>query len=376
MTLLLLWGICCQGGHFADQILGKEKPPWHQDGNTRIVFRESSILLQMNDEAPVEARLGFQATRILEVVAANGSHVFGPNEYQISKDQRRLIFAKSGGVPVIKGKDLFPAPGSPNSYKHRVGHPDQNMLYGPGRWFHDRQVEVTYETEEPWVETKPGAKKDLLPKTIKKLLTKKDIRIALSGDSISTGLDASFLVKAPPLQKGYPDLLIGGLEKAFGARIVLTNRAVSGTSISFGLSDWPKLVESKPDLVIVAYGMNDVGRRDPSWFGIRVKEFVTRINQDLPEAEIILVSPMLGNKEWIHTPAEMFGAYRDQLAALEKPGVALADVTSVWQTLLTHKHSHDLTGNGLNHPNDFGHRLYAWTLLALLEKPKTKRTSP
>ncbi|MBX7074950.1 MAG: hypothetical protein K1X71_17550 [Pirellulales bacterium] len=33
---------------------------------------------------------------------------------------------------------------------------------------------------------------------------------------------------------------------------------------------------------------------------------------------------------------------------------------------MVHRHDLDLTGNGLNHPNDFGHRLYAQTILALL----------
>ena len=34
--------------------------------------------------------------------------------------------------------------------------------------------------------------------------------------------------------------------------------------------------------------------------------------------------------------------------------------------LLARKSDFDLTGNGLNHPNDFGHRLYAQMILALL----------
>ena len=46
--------------------------------------------------------------------------------------------------------------------------------------------------------------------------------------------------------------------------------------------------------------------------------------------------------------------------------MALADLTSVWTELLKHKRDWDLTGNGVNHPNDFGHRLYAQVLSALL----------
>jgi hypothetical protein len=46
--------------------------------------------------------------------------------------------------------------------------------------------------------------------------------------------------------------------------------------------------------------------------------------------------------------------------------VVLADVTSVWEDVMRYKKFADLTGNGVNHPNDFGHRLYAEVILALL----------
>jgi acyl-CoA thioesterase-1 len=117
--------------------------------------------------------------------------------------------------------------------------------------------------------------------------------------------------------------------------------------------------------LIVAYGMNDVGRRDPKWFAGQAKSLSEKAKSELPDIEIIWVAPMLGNKEWVHTPREMFGVYRDELAKLTGPDAALADLTSVWQTLLVHKHDLDLTGNGLNHPNDFGHRLYAQCILEL-----------
>jgi|SRR5215831_18703072 len=39
---------------------------------------------------------------------------------------------------------------------------------------------------------------------------------------------------------------------------------------------------------------------------------------------------------------------------------------TVWQTLLQRKTFYDITGNGVNHPNDFSHMLYAQTILGLL----------
>jgi lysophospholipase L1-like esterase len=126
------------------------------------------------------------------------------------------------------------------------------------------------------------------------------------------------------------------------------------------------LLAEKPHLIVMAYGMNDVGRRDPAWFSDRAREFVSRVRAADPNIELILVTPMLGHAEWVHTPREMFGKYRDELKALAGPGIAFVDVGDVWAELLARKHDLDLTGNGLNHPNDFGHRLYAQSILAVL----------
>jgi acyl-CoA thioesterase-1 len=44
----------------------------------------------------------------------------------------------------------------------------------------------------------------------------------------------------------------------------------------------------------------------------------------------------------------------------------VADVTTLWTDVMVCDTPYDLTGNGINHPNDFGHRLYSQTILSLL----------
>ena len=174
------------------------------------------------------------------------------------------------------------------------------------------------------------------------------------------------MTAAPPFQPGYPDLVTAQLRVLYNSEIALRNRAVAGWSVANGVADLDTLLLEKPDLIIVAYGMNDVGRKDPDWYSNQTSMIIERVQAADPETEILLVATMLGNREWIHTPRDMFPLYRDKLKALVAPGVALADVTAVWEYLSQHKHDLDLTGNGLNHPNDFGHRLYAQTILQLL----------
>ena len=68
-------------------------------------------------------------------------------------------------------------------------------------------------------------------------------------------------------------------------------------------------------------------------------------------------------------PAERFTGYRDALRNLSAPNVTFADVTTPWLELLRRKHFSDLSGNNINHPNDFGHRVYADVICQLLPPP-------
>ena len=75
---------------------------------------------------------------------------------------------------------------------------------------------------------------------------------------------------------------------------------------------------------------------------------------------------MLPNKEWVIANPNIVLQYRDAMRKLVGPGVAMADLSSVWEAMLSRKPFLDLTGNGVNHPNDFGHRLYAEVIFSLL----------
>jgi acyl-CoA thioesterase-1 len=156
------------------------------------------------------------------------------------------------------------------------------------------------------------------------------------------------------------------LEAAYGAKVTLENLAVGGTSTDWGVTNIGKVIDAKPDLVILAFGMNDSSGRPAKDYGANTGKMIVAVKKALPEAEIILVATMLGNKDWVALKQELFPQYRDTLAGLCDPGIALADMTSIWAELLKHKQDWDLTGNGVNHPNDFGHRVYAQVLSALL----------
>ena len=352
------------------------KPFWKSD----TVYRESVICIQEGADSLATGKLLFPARKIVSVATANGQRqLVQGTDFSLSEDRQQLVRMAKSTIPVVKASDLFMPKGArpvwtggaqpaiPCALPHKLGDPETHLLFDNGHWFHDQQIEVTYIPESRnWPSPVPQFAATQLPKTLARLKGKQKVTIAVSGDSISYGLNASGLVMTPPYMPMYPDLVAAQLRASYGGEISLVNRAVGGWGVPNGIADLDKLLEHQPDLFLIAYGMNDVGRRNPEAYKDGIQQMIARIHAVRPEAEIILVATMVGNDQWTHTPREMFPKYRDALQSLCKEGVTLADLTSLWTEMLKRKRDCDLTGNGVNHPSDFGHRVYASAILSLL----------
>ncbi|HAH45481.1 MAG TPA: hypothetical protein DCM07_11630, partial [Planctomycetaceae bacterium] len=259
-----------------------------------------------------------------------------------------------------------------DSQRHKLTHRDGNgeIFFGGKLEYHNMQTSITY-THAPvdWQKIVPTFDEKSLPRTINKLRDQKPVSIVLMGDSISTGCNASGWAGEAPFQPAFLELLQQHLEQQYQTKVNVTNPSVGGKDTRWALTEVEQVVAPQPDLVIIAFGMNDSAGRSAKEYQANTKALMEQVRQKLPEAEFILVAPMLGNKDWVRLKHELFPQYRDALAELCEPGVALADMTSIWTEFLKQKQDWDLTGNGVNHPNDFGHRVYAQVLSALLVPP-------
>ncbi len=96
------------------------------------------------------------------------------------------------------------------SQRYQLTHRDGNgeILFGGGHEYHDMQTVVTY-AHQPgaWAGPVPSFAGDQLPRTLKRLTDQQPLTIALLGDSISTGCNASGWAKVAPFQPAYQDLL-------------------------------------------------------------------------------------------------------------------------------------------------------------------------
>jgi lysophospholipase L1-like esterase len=241
------------------------------------------------------------------------------------------------------------------------------VLIADGDEFHRRQVAATYShPASAWRDYVPHAAVGQLTRTRRRLESSQSLTVCVTGDSISEGYNASAFMAAPPYQPAYGELVVAALEHRRGSRVTLHNFATAGWTSDDGAADVERVADAHADLVIVAFGMNDAGYADANDFAANIAAIMTGVRAASADAEFVLVSPMLPNPRWSYPVMARFPAYRDSLAALCGAGAALADVTAVWTEMLQRKTVHDLTGNGINHPNDFGHRVYAQVILALM----------
>ena len=351
--------------------------------NSATVYRESVLFVREGNDPNVTGKLLFPAEKIIAVHSADGRTQFqAAADFTLSPDGTHLLRTEKSRIPMLSSTDLFPPKGKlpqwsgkalvgPESLPHKSGDPETFILFNNGHWFHDQQVEVTYvRKSNDWPGEVPRFDPAKLPKTVARLKSKQKLKIGVSGDSITYGLNASGLTGASPFMPIYPELIAEQLRATYGCEVDLFNRAVGGWAVPNGLADLDKLLAHEPDLVLIAYGMNDVGRRNVDAYREGIQKMIQQIQSARPQAEIILVATMLGNEQWHHTPREMFPKYRDALASLCGEGIALADLTTLWTEMLKRKRDCDLTGNGVNHPSDFGQRVYASAVLSLLVEPK------
>ena len=238
-----------------------------------------------------------------------------------------------------------------------------------GSLTHARTVSVTYTHALPAPQWQPQATGGRLPHVSALLRSEAPISISVTGDSISEGYDASGFHGLAPFNAAYPSLVAGAITRACGAKVNLRNCATAGWTAADALADTSRIAATNPDLVIVAFGMNDASYADADEFTGNIRRLVEHVRTTAHQAEFLLVTPMLPTPECTWVVPDRFEQYRTSLMTLCGDGVQVADVTAVWRALISHKSSHDLSGNGLNHPNDFGHRVYADVICSYLIPP-------
>ena len=337
------------------------EPFWRSkrvDGETVLFVREDET------DAPTGTLL-FKPGKILRARNARTGDVYEMGrDFEVDAAHRRLVLTKDSRIPFLKQSELYKPKGEKHAIKDKVGEPDVWLLWSENG-FQDMQVAVDYERDEDWTGYVPRFAGKTLPRITERLLKKEHVQITVVGDSIAFGGNASG-TKLPPHQPSFTILVAGELAHVYGAKIDLANFAVGGSMANGAMKKMDLVLATKPDLVVIAYGMNDVSTKHADKYSDYIKRIIDTVRAGAPDAEFLLVASSRANPQWSHTPVDQFAKYRDALAALCREHIAMVDMTALWTDMLERKRYHDLTGNGVNHPNDFGHRLYVQAILAML----------
>ena len=339
------------------------RPFW--TGN--VIDGESVLFMKGAASGRVAAQVLFPIEKVLSVKNSAGTITYEEGKDYVWKAGSREVVVPEGSRIVSRLPSELRRPAK--SQKYQLTHRDGNgeIFFGALLEYADMQTCITYQhAENLWQGVTPKFDPAALPRTIERLAKHQPVTIVVIGDSISSGCNASGWAGGAPFQPAYPELLKEHLEHRCQTKVNLSNISVGGMDTAWATTMIDKITESKPDLVVIAFGMNDSASRPAKDFRANTEAVMSKVRKQLPDAEFILVATMLGNRDWIRLQHDLFPQYRDELASLCRPGVALADLTSIWNELLKFKHDWDLTGNGVNHPNDFGHRIYAQVLATLL----------
>ena len=334
---------------------------------------ESLFFVQQTGELPT-VQLLFEPLELLSVKSTTQEITYQEGkDYLLDRHARTLTLPLGSRIPFKTAAELRPPQGSPHTLKG-AGTPERGFLWSEGSFFHELQVEATYtHAADAWQSYVPSFAGALLPRTIRKLRDKEPLNLVVLGDSISAGYNASGFVKAPPFMPPYPELVTHELERHYGAPIQLTNISVAGQTTSWGLQQTAAVSAAQPDLVILAFGMNDSHRLKTEVYLSNTRQIIQQVKAATPGAELVLVASSLPNPDLSRERIETLAQFEAGLKQMSGPGVAVADVTAVWTELLKHKNYLDISGNGINHPNDFAHRAYAQIILGLLVEQTAPR---
>ncbi len=336
-------------------------PVW--EGTTS--YSESVLVVEESDGSIAPIQLLYPIESIVSVTDTAFKRTYTEGvDYTV--ENGKLVVKPTGTIPKLTYAEFHPTTGQAGFESRSGGY----ICFYEGAWYHQRQIYVNYTHAEGYDGYIPEGKGRLLSQTHEKL-KESHMNILVYGDSISVGGNSSgcSLIKAEPYMPIYAEMFAEGLQQIYGVETVnVYNPSVGGTDSAWGLGNLRAGVLDKyddVDLVILAFGMNDV-TRDPESYASNMKRMASGVKSKYKDADILLIAPMLPNYDAVNFYGTQPDFY-EYLMENEKEGIAVVNMTKVHEGVLQKKRYADMTGNNVNHANDYLARLYAQTLLKTLE---------
>ena len=231
----------------------------------------------------------------------------------------------------------------------------------------DRQCAVSYKHSGKWEGVIPKRPSGKLAKMSEKIKKGEDFTFAFFGDSITAGGNSSGRGNTAPFTPRWSEMVRDALAAKYpAAKINFTNTAVGGKETNWAISEVDNSVNAyKPDLLVLAFGMNDGGKTTEAFIK-NTKTIIDKVLAANPDCEIAVIGTMLPHSETTYYKNQYLQEAALYEMAKSYANVDVVPVTSAHSSILEHKRYYDMTGNNVNHANDFLIRVYAQTILEVL----------
>ena len=338
------------------------KPIWQGS----VVYNETVMFVGQNNKAP----LLYKATEIVSVRSYDLETEYEEDvDYTFDKKTNSIKLTKNTSMPYFTEEEYYPSEEIPGGSFPCTLDNASYIRFSEGDFFSARQIAVTYRHLGKEHILAPKQQSKAFANTLQKLEQDKEVKILFYGDSITVGANSSGFVGCEPYADVWAKMVFDMLVKKTGAsKAEYINTAVGGWTSQDGLNHLEeKVLTHAPDAVVLAFGMND-GGLSPTKHMANIKEMVARIRAINPDTEICLVSTMLPNEQvqgFYGNQVAFCDEYEDFIKDAKENGddkICFANVTTMHSALLETKRYYDMTGNNVNHTNDFMARVYAQTV--------------
>jgi len=317
----------------------------------KTTYDESVLLVSKNGAGP-SGKLLFKPSIILSV-----------------RDSALHQTFEQGRDYEIHGQEIVALPGS-----RMTTMKDSDFPKGDYPWLSvaGKHVFVTYSHEETWQGPTAKFAPENLPKSIALLEGKRPLTMVVLGDSITLGINVSAFRNEPPYMPTWPELAARELKKRYqDPHLTLYNVALGGMTAQWGADNAKSAVaDLNPDLVLIAFGMNDFWSVGPDAFLKSIEATMATIREHRPNVEFVLVTSIRFDPAYTADPTYVghMTGYAKGLRSLAGRGVAILDMTEMSEALYAAKSAKDLLADPM-HPDDFLARWYAQSFVALLSRP-------
>ena len=337
--------------------------------NSSVIYNETIYPLENKDGSISDIPLMYHAEEIFSVRSYDLETLFTQGEDYVLKDGKISILP-NGNSPTAKYSEYYFDEEKPG--KCRPLKDGGFALYSEGGEFYRYQLCVSYKHSDTWKGPIPKKKGHLLPLLHKKLSNKEPIKAVMFGDSITWGANSSGRSNTKPFVPRWADMFPSEIERNYHCPVEVINTAVGGKTSTWGKDViYESVVSHHPDLAVIGFGMNDGSNQiAPEVFDQNIRSMIDAIRKESPNSTIILLNCILQNKELVRYCDGFQEKYTSVFEKIEKDykEVAFTDIMALHKHLLTLKKYADMTGNNINHINDFTARLYSQALFATIQK--------